>query len=337
MTPRNSIIPVFVPHLGCPNDCVFCNQRTISGSLRPAGAEDVVQALEEAKKVTAGGAELAFYGGSFTAVPEDMQRALLEAALPYRKEGFLRSIRVSTRPDAVAAEKLSLLKAYGVETVELGAQSMYDRVLRLSGRGHGAEDTVRAASLVKASGMGLVLQMMTGLPGASPELDYHTAEALAALQPDGVRVYPTVILRGTALEALWRAGKYRAHTVSDAVETCAPIAALFLRAGIPILRLGLNPTEALSGGEAVGGAYHPALGELVYSKLYLDLAREKLRALPRMPRKVELLVAASHVSQMTGRKKANLLALQLEFGLEGISVSEGAFPPETVEIGKILW
>ena len=336
MTPRNSIIPVFVPHLGCPNDCVFCNQRTISGSLRPAGAGDVTRALEEARGKTAG-AELAFYGGSFTAVPEEMQRSLLEAARPYREEGFLRSIRVSTRPDAVTAEKLSLLKAYGVETVELGAQSMYDRVLRLSGRGHGAEDTVRAASLVKASGMGLVLQMMTGLPGASPELDYHTAEALAALQPDGVRVYPTVILRGTALEALWRAGKYRAHTVSDAVETCAPIAALFLRAGIPILRLGLNPTEALSGGEAVGGAYHPALGELVYSKLYLDLAREKLRALPRMPRKVELLVAASHVSQMTGRKKANLLALQWEFGLEGISVSGGAFPPETVEIGKILW
>ena len=336
MTPRNSIIPVFVPHLGCPNDCVFCNQRTISGSLRPAGAEDVARALEEAREKTAG-AELAFYGGSFTNLPEELQRSLLEAALPYREEGFLRSIRVSTRPDAVNDKKLALLSSYGVETVELGAQSMDDRVLRLSGRGHTAEDTVRASSLVKAQGLRLILQMMTGLPGASPELDLHTAEALAALKPEGVRIYPTVILRGTALERLWRAGEYRAHTVSDAVETCAPIAALFLRAGVPILRLGLNPTEALSGGEAVGGAYHPALGELVYGKLYLDLAREKLRKLPRRPRGVELLVAGNRVSQMTGRKRANLLALQWEFGLEAISVSAGSFPPETVEIGKILW
>ena len=335
MTPRNSIVPVFVPHLGCPNDCVFCNQRTISGSLRPAGAGDVVRALEEARDKTER-AELAFYGGSFTAVPEETQRNLLEAARPYRENGFLRSIRVSTRPDAVTAEKLALLQAYGVETVELGAQSMDDAVLRLSGRGHRAEDTARASAMVKRAGMQLILQMMTGLPGADRESDFRTAEAVAALKPDGVRIYPTVILRGTPLEALWRAGKYRAHTVSDAVETCAPIAALFLREGIPILRLGLNPTEALSGGEAAGGAYHPALGEMVYSKLYLELAREKLRSLPHIPRRVELRVAANRVSQLTGRKKANLLALRWEFGLEEISVSGGGFPPETVEISEIL-
>ena len=335
MTPRRRIIPVFVPHLGCPNDCVFCNQRTISGSLRPAGPQDVVKALKEARGKTEG-AELAFYGGSFTNLPEEQQRALLDAAQPYREEGFLQSLRVSTRPDAVTAEKLALLKAYGVETVELGALSMDDRVLRLSGRGHTAADTTAAASLVKAAGMHLILQMMTGLPGASPEGDLHTAQALAALRPDGVRIYPTVILRGTALEALWRAGKYRAHTVSDAVETCAPIAAIFLREGVPILRLGLNPTETLSGGEAVGGAYHPAMGEMVYSKLYLDLARAKLRSMRHLPRKVELQVASNRVSQMTGRKQANLLALRWEFGLEEVSVYGGAFLPETVEIRKIL-
>ena len=335
MTPRNRIVPVFVPHLGCPNDCVFCNQRTISGSLRPAGPEDVIRALEEARGKTEG-AELAFYGGSFTAIPEETQRALLAAAQPYRLRGFVRSIRVSTRPDAVTPEKLALLRAFGVETVELGAQSMEDRVLRLSGRGHTAAETVRAAGMVKESGLALVLQMMTGLPGSDRETDLRSAESLAELGPDGVRVYPTVILRGTALEALWRAGKYRAHTVSDAVDTCAPIAALFLKKGIPILRLGLNPTEALSGGEAVGGAYHPALGELVYGKLYLDLAREKLRALPRLPRRVRLLVSEKAVSRMTGRKQGNLLALRWEFGLEEISVSGGAFPPETVEIREIL-
>ena len=334
MTPRRKIVPVFVPHLGCPNDCVFCNQRTISGSLRPAGAEDVVRALAEAEGKTAS-AELAFYGGSFTAVPEETQRTLLEAAKPYRERGFVTSLRVSTRPDAVTAEKLSLLRAYGVETVELGAQSMDDRVLRLSGRGHTAADTAAAAALVKAAGMQIILQMMTGLPGADRETDLRSAEAIAALKPDGVRIYPTVILRGTGLEALWRAGKYRVHTVRDAVETCAPIAAMFLRAGIPILRLGLNPTEALSGGEAVAGAYHPALGELVYSKIYLDMAREKLRSLPKLPPRLQLLVAENRVSQMTGRKQGNLLALRWEFNLKEISVSGGPFPSETVEIREI--
>ena len=335
MTPRNRIVPVFVPHLGCPNACVFCSQRTISGSLCPARAEDVVRALEEARGKTAH-AELAFYGGSFTAVGEETQRALLEAAAPYRESGFLTSLRVSTRPDAVTEEKLGLLRSYGVETVELGAQSMEDRVLRLSGRGHTAADTAAAAGLVKASGMKLILQMMTGLPGADKGSDLRTAEALCALRPDGVRVYPTVILRGTALETLWRAGKYRAHTVSDAVETCAPIAALFQRAGIPILRLGLNPTEALSGGEAVGGAYHPALGELVYGRLWLERAREKLRAMGPLPRRVRLLVPVDCVSRMTGRKRANLLALRWEFGLEEVSVAGGQIPPETVEIREIL-
>ena len=335
MTPRNRIIPVFVPHLGCPNDCVFCNQRTISGSLRPAGPEDVHRALADAGELGEG-AELAFYGGSFTAISPDRQCALLEAAQPWRKQGLLRSIRVSTRPDAVTEEKLWLLRSYGVETVELGAQSMDDEVLARSGRGHTAADTQRAAGLVHAAGLKLVLQMMTGLPAASPESDLNTAHLLAALKPEGVRIYPTVILRGTQLERLWRAGQYRAHTVSDAVETCAPILRLFLAAGIPVLRLGLNPTEALSAGEAAGGAYHPALGELVYGKLYLELARAKLRALPRLPRRVELLVAEHCISKMTGYRRSNLLALRWEFGLREISVKGGTIPPETVEIKEIL-
>ena len=278
-------------------------------------------------------AELAFYGGSFTAVPEETQRRLLEAAQPFREKGFLSSLRVSTRPDAVSEEKLAFLRAYGVETVELGAQSMEDAVLRRSGRGHTAEDTRRAAALVKGAGLRLVLQMMTGLPGATPETDLATAKALAALGPDGVRIYPTVILRGTPLEEMWRAGQYEAHTVRAAVETCLPVVACFREAGIPILRLGLNPTETLSGGEAVGGAYHPSLGELVYSARYLELARKAIRSLPRLPRKAELLVAKSAVSIMTGQRRGNLLALRWEFGLEAVTVRGGDFPPETVAIG----
>ncbi len=335
MTPKNRIIPIFVPHLGCPNDCVFCNQRKISGSLFPASAEQVTAALERAKDISDHG-ELAFYGGSFTAIPLSEQAALLDAAQPFRKSGYLTGIRVSTRPDAITAEKLAFLRASGVETVELGAQSMDDRVLLRSGRGHTAGDTVRAAALVKESGLRLILQMMTGLPGSDAEKDLRSAQTLAALEPDGVRIYPTVILRDTALEALWRRGEYRAHTVMDAVVTCTPIVRSFQEAGIPILRLGLNPTDELSGGEAVGGAYHPALGELVYSRVFLEKAREAIRALPRIPREMELLTAPCDVSKMTGQKRMNLLCLQMEFGIRELRVKSGAFPPGTVAIREIL-
>lgn len=335
MTPKNRIIPIFVPHLGCPNDCVFCNQRKISGSLFPASSTQVTETLTRAKGISEHG-ELAFYGGSFTAIPPAEQAELLAAAQPFRADGFLQSIRVSTRPDAVTAERLEFLRAYGVETVELGAQSMDERVLRCAGRGHTAAATRTASALVQRSGLRLILQMMTGLPGSSPESDLRTAQELIALHPDGVRIYPTVILRDTALEALWKRGEYRAHTVMDAVVTCTPIVRAFQAAGIPILRLGLNPTETLSGGEAVGGAYHPALGELIYSRRFLEKAREAIRALGHLPREIELWTAPCDVSKMTGQKRANLLTLQMEFGLRAVRVKTGAFPPGTVAIREVL-
>ena len=158
----------------------------------------------------------------------------------------------------------------------------------------------------------------------------------AALRPDGVRIYPTVILRGTPLEELWRSGKYRAHSVREAVMRCAPIVELFRAAGIPILRLGLNPTEDLSAGEAVAGAYHPALGELVYGKVWLERARAAFRALPSLPRRAVLLVPEKKVSVMTGQRRCNLLALRMEFGLEELRVTGGQTPAETVAIRELL-
>ena len=173
MSARESIIPVFVPHLGCPNDCVFCNQRRISGSVTPATPQDVVEAIERAKTLTGPETrrQLAFYGGSFTAIPVSEQEALLDAAGPYLESGDIVSLRLSTRPDAIDAATLKRLKAYGVETIELGAQSMSERVLALSGRGHTAQDVEDASAQVKAAGFKLILQMMTGLPGADDESD----------------------------------------------------------------------------------------------------------------------------------------------------------------------
>ena len=316
---RARILPIFVPHLGCPNDCVFCDQKRISGSPSPAGRREVAEALERAKNGGLAGAELAFYGGSFTAVDPALQRELLEAVQPYLADGTVVSIRLSTRPDAVDERTLRALKSYGVRTVELGAQSMDDGVLAASGRGHTAGDTVRAAALVKAAGLRLILQMMTGLPGSDREKDMRSARRIAALGPDGVRVYPTVIVKNTALEDMWRAGMYREHTVADAVRVCADILPIFERAGIPVIRLGLNPTAELSGGDAVAGAYHPALGELVRSEMLRRRAEDLLRDVPPGS-SVTLGVAPGRVSAMTGQHRGNLQALKERLSLSSLTV-----------------
>lgn len=321
MSARESIIPVFVPHLGCPNDCVFCNQRRISGSVAPATAEDVVSAIENALRLTPPGTrrQLAFYGGSFTAIPVAEQESLLGAAAPYLERGDIASLRLSTRPDAIDGAVLRRMRSYGVETIELGAQSMSERVLALSGRGHTAADVEDAARAVKGAGFRLILQMMTGLPGADDESDVESARRIAALGPDGVRVYPTVIVRDTALCDLWRAGRYKEHTVEDAVRVCARILPVFEQAGIPVIRLGLNPTEDLSGGDAVGGAYHPALGELVKSRIMRDRAEKILSGAKRGEQAV-LRVNPRLMSQLVGQHGANRAYLIERFGLSGLRI-----------------
>lgn len=321
MTARTQIIPVFVPHLGCPKNCVFCNQRKISGSLQPATAETVRTALVEglSKLPENSNTQLAFYGGSFTAIPVEKQNALLDAALPFLRAGRLSSLRVSTRPDAIDEETLKRLRAYGVQTIELGAQSMCDAVLQASNRGHRAEDTEQAARRIKDFGFTLILQMMTGLPGDTAERALKTAERLIALKPDGVRIYPTVVIADTPLEALWRAGLYREHSLEEAVSLCALLLPLFDAAGIPVIRLGLNPTDELSGGEALAGAYHPAFGELVRSRLLLERARTLFSAADRGGEAL-LLVHPSDISPMVGQKRGNLLALKTEFSLKSLHV-----------------
>lgn len=309
-----------MPHLGCPNDCVFCNQRRISGQLEPATPEAVRLTLEGVqlsqnilKK------QIAFYGGSFTAIPVSEQIALLEAAKPFLEKYENASIRISTRPDCIDTETLQRLRAHGVTTVELGAQSMDNDVLKASGRGHLAEETAKAARLVQEGGFELILQMMTGLPGDTTEKSIRTAQEIIALRPDGVRIYPTVIIRETKLHEMWRDGDYTEHTVEDAVSLCSALYVLFEAAGIPIIRLGLNPTEDLSEGDAVGGAYHPAFGELVLSRIYLNKARVLLAG-KRNVKSVTLGVSPSRVSAMVGHKRCNIETLQNELGIRRVSV-----------------
>lgn len=316
---RRRIFPLFIPHLGCPNECVFCDQKRISGSPLPVSGAEVAARLAAAREEGMRDAELAFYGGSFTATPPGYQEALLSAAAPFLRDGTVTAIRLSTRPDAVDGAVLDRLRRFGVATVELGAQSMDDGVLRAAGRGHTAADTERAAALVKAGGFSLILQMMTGLPGSDRDRDVDTARRIIALAPDGVRIYPTVILRDTALYDLWRAGAYREHTVEDAVAVCADILPLFEAAGIDVIRLGLNPTEELSRGAAAGGAYHPALGELVRSEVLRRQAAELLRPVPAGA-SVILGVCPRRVSAMTGQRRRNIAALQAMFSLKELAV-----------------
>ena len=247
------------------------------------------------------------------------------------ERGNIHSIRLSTRPDAIDDAILTRLEQYGVETIELGAQSMDENVLRLAGRGHTAADVELAARLIKERGFRLILQMMTGLPGATKESDLSTAKQLAALKPDGVRIYPTVIVRDTALYDLWQAGKYQEHTVEAAVETCARLLPVFEDAGIPVIRLGLNPTEELSAGAAVAGAYHPALGELVQSRLMLNEARRVLAEVP-LHSAVTLAVARGKISQMTGQHRQNVAALCREFGLRSLKIKETDLKGREIQI-----
>lgn len=333
MSARESIIPVFVPHLGCPNDCVFCNQRRISGSTVPASAEDVDNAIKSAAALPRTGAkrQLAFYGGSFTAIPKAEQEALLSAAYSHLLSGEIDSIRLSTRPDAIDAEILARLKRFGVETIEIGAQSMDERVLLLAGRGHTAKDVENAARQIKSAGFRLILQMMTGLPGADDESSIESARRIIALEPDGVRIYPTVIVRDTALYDLWKAGRYDEHTVEDAVRVCAKLLPMFEKAGIPVIRLGLNPTDELSGGAAAGGAYHPALGELVKSRIMREKTEALLAGVPA-DSSVTLGVNSSKISQMIGQHRCNIDYLTGKFSLRELKVKSADIDADNIII-----
>ncbi len=315
---RNRILPIFVPHRGCPYQCVFCDQRTISGCRRPVTAADVTRLLTEALPLAGQGAEAAFYGGSFTAIPAEQQQELLDAVGPFLQTGAVASVRVSTRPDAITPEALERLRRGGVRTVELGCQSMDDTVLKASGRGHGREVVAPAVALLRQYGFAVVLQMMTGLPEQTDESALETARALAALRPDGVRLYPTVVVRGTALAERYADGSYRPQTLEEAMALGAKILELFLRSDIPVLRIGLQPSEELAQ-SVVAGPYHPALGELVKSRVYRNRAQALLETVKPGSDAV-LSVAPNRVSLMTGQKRCNVHWLRQQYDLHSLRI-----------------
>ncbi len=272
------------------------------------------------------GAEIAFYGGSFTAIEEDRQNALLATAAPYIEKGLCSGIRISTRPDCIDESSLSRLSKYGVHTIELGAQSMCDDVLLKAGRGHTQKDVCNASRLIKSYGFKLGLQVMTGLPGDTLAKTIETAEKTVALSPDFVRIYPVVVVTDTPLYDMWKSGAYTPLTVSEAADRAGIMLEIFLNADIDVIRIGLNPNEELSGGGAVAGGYHPALGEMARSRLYRQRAEKILAPLRFNGGEATLTVGKGCTSLMTGIKRENITYLtnlySAQCGFSRITVRE---------------
>ena len=303
----HSNIAIFIPHKGCPHACSFCDQKSISGEQKQVTPLDVRRELTEAFRRPLDGknTEIAFFGGSFTCIPREEMEAFLEEAAPYVQQGKASGIRISTRPDGISEEILDVLKRYGVRSIELGAQSLDDSVLRLNRRGHTAADVEKAVSLIKEYGFSLGLQMMAGLYGDRKESLYKTAEKMIALKPDTVRIYPTVVIEGTYLDELRRKGLYSPLPLQRAVELCAPLLKQFEQSGIKVIRVGLHASETLER-RRTGGAYHPAFRELCESFLKRRQLEERLRHFP-VGSEILVKVPASELSKTIGQKKANII------------------------------
>lgn len=313
-------IPIFIPHLGCPNGCVFCNQKKISGHAGFSRG-DVKKELDAAFTTVTGEipAQIAYFGGSFTGIDREDMLFLLETAKTYIDAGKCDSVRISTRPDYIDEEILSLLKRYGVKTIELGIQSMDEEVLLASKRGHTAADTERAAALIKAFGFEFVGQMMTGLPASTKEKEIETAKRICEMGADGARIYPTVVFRDTVLSEMAEQGAYVPFTEENAIERTAAVLSVFLVRGVPVIRIGLQATELLtSGAETTGGGYHPALGELVYSRCFRDALEKELITKQTSGKYAEIFVCPADLSKMIGQKGMNRDYLQTRFSLRGI-------------------
>jgi len=381
---RPSIIPIFVPHMGCPHQCVFCNQTSITGSSTEGSLGSISEIINDISekvalrcskdfidhskvrftarvgkrehgpqgRITAalrnrislcsellppasGGSvddqrraqrgnrlrrEIAFYGGSFTGMEEKVQIQLLSAVQPFIRRGLIDSVRVSTRPDYIDPQTLDLLEEYGVKTVELGVQSMVNEVLQCSGRGHSTDDVLKATKLLHGRGFEVGIQIMAGLPGDNARRNGQTVDRVIRLKPHFVRIYPTLVLKGTLLEKWYRSGRYRPLSLNGALDLCKSAFLKFTRAGIPVIRLGLQSSPELETKDCVvAGPYHPAFGHLVESSIFYEMAS----CLMGKSRKSPILrarVSPSDISNIRGQKNENLYQLKERFGLRDIHI-----------------
>ena len=321
---KHYIIPIFVPHLGCPNDCIFCNQRSISGTQKQITKEEIEKTiesyLENVKDVDAK-VEVAFFGGSFTGIDEQKQEEFLQVAYEYIKQGKVHSIRISTRPDYINKTILKRLKKYKVETIELGVQSANDYILKRCNRGHSFADVKKASRMIRWNGFKLGHQMMVGLPESTRLDEINTAKQLIKLRPKMVRIYPVLVIKNTKLEKEFLEEKYLPLTVVQAVETCKELVAMFNKKKIEVIRVGLQNTDEITdpeaeGSEVVAGPYHPAFRQLVESGLWYNTILSKIKKLNVKVKKVQVTVNPQDANNVIGHKKENIEKLKEMYTLD---------------------
>ena len=315
---KEYVIPVFVPHLGCPNDCIFCNQKSISGQKKNITKEEAKKTIDyylKNIKDDEGKKEIAFFGGSFTGIDEKIQEELLQVAYEYIQNGVVDSIRISTRPDYINKEILKRLKKYKVKTIELGVQSANDYILNRAERGHSFEDVKKASKLIRWYGFNLGHQMMVGLPESTRIDEINTAKALIKLKPKMVRIYPVLVIKGTKLEDEYKKGTYEPLSVVQAVETCKKLVRMFVNKKIDVIRVGLQNTDEISDpenkqSEVVAGPFHPAFRQLVESGMWYDAIVEKIKKLNVKVKEVEVTVNPIDANNVIGHKKENIEKLK---------------------------
>ena len=316
---KQYIIPIFVPHLGCPNSCTFCNQKTISGQTKEVTPKDVKETVEyylNSFKERNIYTEIAFFGGSFTGIEIEKQEALLHAAYEFVKCKRVNSIRVSTRPDYIDKERLKLLKKYKVKTIELGVQSTNDYILRKCKRNHTFDDVKRASKLIRWHGFTLGHQMMVGLPESTLLDELRTAKDLARLKPKIMRIYPVLVLKGTELEREYLDGTYFPLSVEQAVERCKELCYFFAKKKINVIRVGLQSTDTISDlsknedSQVVAGPYHETFRQLVEASINYDMIVKKIRSFNTKVKEVEITTSPDNVNNVVGYKRENVLKLK---------------------------
>ncbi len=330
---RHINIPIFIPHLGCPNQCIFCNQRYISGTVsfdEESVEKNIIQVLDTINSDDE--CEIAFFGGSFTGIDRALMIRLLDTAEKYVKTGRITGIRMSTRPDYINEEIISILKRYTVNCVELGIQSMNDDVLRYLKRGHTVDDTVRAISLLNASKIPFVGQMMIGLPGSTAYDEIYCAEQICVLGAIAARIYPTLVFNNTELKDITLEGEYTPLTVEDAVTRSRDVLEVFLKNGVECIRIGLCESDNLHSDDTFfKGPNHPSIGEMVKSALYLKKIESKLNSCVGDVLTIKCPKGAT--SQVIGNKKRNTNYLKIKHGFKKINViEENNLNPFDIEI-----
>lgn len=322
---KQYVIPVFIPHLGCPNDCSFCNQKSISGKTKMPTKDEVIKIIEEHLKNMKEDVEkeIAFFGGSFTGIDIEKQKEYLEIANEYITCKKVQGIRISTRPDYINKNILRMLKKYNVKTIELGVQSTNDYILKRCDRGHTFMDVKNASKLIRRYRFNLGHQMMVGLPESTKLDEIRTAKDLIRLKPKMVRIYPVLVIKGTKLERELEEDEYKPLTVSQAVERCKELLYLFNKKKIQVIRVGLQNTDEITDpnskeSEVVAGPYHPAFGQLVEDSIWYDIIVNKIKKINDKVKEVKVKVNFADMNNVIGHKKENIKKIKETYNVDVI-------------------